>query len=156
MAAPSGLTTSIHTTLFWLDAPLSTASATTVKAAAVTANEITCVTNIGDVGDSANINDVTCYGESVTRQVAGPASQGSFEFTVALDRTNAVHQKLLGLTNGEKKAAIIQVKQGEGISWIYMQGQVASNSESFPSGSDVNSLTIGLARDEQPKKFVAS
>ena len=117
-----------------------------LETAAVSANRIENVTEIGEVAAEANIIEFAVAGEAFSSQVVGQRSPGSYEFTVAVDWSNTLHNTLATLSPNETHGWIVQLfESATNNTFIYFEGRL-SNATIGGGVGEVGTLTLAVAR----------
>lgn len=134
------------TRIFYVPAVLSTVDEASLEAAAIPANRINNVTEIGEVAAEANIIEYALAGEAFSSQVVGQRSPGSYEFTVAVDWSDTLHNTLSTLSPNETHGWIVQLFQSTANNtFIYFEGRL-SNATIGGGVGEVGTLTLSVAR----------
>ncbi len=157
MAVPSGATTGVSQDIYIAAfAASQKPDATAVKTPAkllVSGNLCPNVTDFGDVSQSANASEFTPFGKSAAISVAAVASRDTFDITIVIDESVALHQTMLGWGIGQ--AVEIGVRNRKGLkekaagnaSCDYIKGEVAGIAKGRSTDGFVQ-LTLTIAPSE--------
>ena len=156
MAGTSGITTGRQTKLYYKATNLAEVDETNVLALVADANEVTRVTEVGDLGQSANSFEFAELGKEARTKVAGAPSNDDFTFSVAIDRSNAVHKALYSTaigTAGDLVISIAQGTSGDKQTVYYLKTSLAGKGLATPVDDGVHQYNFTFSLEDSPKVF---
>ena len=134
------------TRIYYVATPLTMVNEVNLEAAAIPANRIDNVTEIGEVAAEANIIEFGIAGNDFSSQVVGQRSPGTYEFTVAVDWSNTLHNTLSTLSPNETHGWIVQLfESATNNTFIYFDGRLANATIGGGVG-EVGTLALSVAR----------
>ena len=134
------------TRIYYVPTPLTMVNEANLEAAAIATNRIDNVTEIGEVSAEANIIEFAIAGEDFSSQVVGQRSPGTYEFTVAVDWSNTLHNTLSTLSPNATHGWIVQLfESSTNNTFIYFDGRLANATIGGGVG-EVGTLTLSVAR----------
>lgn len=132
MPSVSGRAAGFIAQLYYVAAPITTKNITNVAAAAITANEVRDVADMGTLSKERAIIDIPVYGADVMGKLPGQANPGTFDFNVTYDFANATHNALRDNPGTTEHTFIIRFTQGANVSYAVFDGYVANASVGLP------------------------
>lgn len=148
----SGTTVSVFAKLDETVAGTATfADLTTGTGLAIAGNALSNVEEIGDITAEATVVTAGFFGEPIARRYVAQAVPGDLTLTVALDRSNSLHESLSDAGNLQKRIAIALLQRsGANDATVvvvngFLGGQTLTNST-----EDVSRLTLTISQDGRP------
>lgn len=132
--------------LFFVDNVITTKDITNVAAAAITANKVIDVADMGILSKTRNIIDIPVYGADVMSKLPGAADPGTFEFNVTLNMDNVTHVALRDDDGKTPHSFIIKFTQGANVTYICFDGYIADASTGQPYDDRIQ-MDVSVARD---------
>lgn len=118
---------------------------TSIAAAAVDANEIPDVADIGSLNKTRTIIDIPVYGDDVKGKLPGQVDPGSFDFNLTLNLDDAIHTALRDDDGLTEQTLIIKFTQGANITYAAFDGYVADATVSQPIDDRIQ-MDVSIAR----------
>ena len=147
MAAVTGNYAGDITELYYVATPLTTVSETTIEAATTASNRVGNITEPGEVTSEANVIEFNIAGNTFASSVVGQRSPGTYDFTVAADWANALHNTLSILSPNETHSWIVVLNQSaDNKTYIHFTGRLANSTITGGVG-EVGSINFSIARD---------
>ena len=135
------------TEIYYVATPLTTVDETTIETAAVEANRIGCVTEIGEVTSEATIIEFSKAGDEFSSSIVGQRSPGTYDFTVAADWSLPLHNTLATLSPNDTHSWIIVLNQStNNRTYIHFTGRLATSTIGGGVG-EVGTIAFSVARD---------
>lgn len=99
------------TEIYFSDAVIADKTEANIEAVAIPANRIGLVTEIGEVTAEATNIEFALAGEEFSSSIPGQRSPGTYDFTVAVDWSDTLHNTLSTLSPRESHTFIIVLNQ---------------------------------------------
>lgn len=96
-------------------------------------NRVGSVTEVGEITAEATNIEFSLAGEEFSSSIPGQRSPGTYDFTVAYDPSNTVHQALLADSGRQTRTFIVVLRQGT---------TTAANSGAPTSGQEVTYIAF--------------
>ena len=146
MAAVNGVYAGDITEIYFLASPLSTVDEASIETAAVDANEVPNVTEIGTLASESDIITYNVAGATFSGSLPGQRNPGTFDFGIAIDWTQAIVTTIYNDTGKSTRGIILVYNESStNKTYIYFEGRVASTSISGNVG-EVATINCSIAR----------
>lgn len=146
MAGIQGRAAGFIAELYFVSSVMTTKDATTVAAAAILANKVIDVADMGNLAKTRNIIDIPVYGADVMSKLPGAADPGTFDFNVTLNMDDVTHVALRDDSGKIPHSFIIKFSQGANITYACFDGYIADASTGQPYDDRVQ-MDVSVARD---------
>lgn len=146
MAAVQGNYAGDITQIYYVPTVIADKSETNLEAAIIDANRIGNVTEVGEVTAEATNIEFGIAGEEFSSSIPGQRSPGTYDFTVAVDWSNALHNTLATLSPRESHTWIVVLAQSAtDRTYIAFDGRLG-NATVGGSVGEVGTLTLSVFR----------
>ena len=133
-------------TLYYVESPIASPSASTIAAAAIAANQVIDVADMGELTKERSVIDVPVYGQDTMGKLAGQADPGTFDFNVTMNFNDTIHQALRDDTGRIPHGWIIKFTQSaENVTYAYFEGAVSRASVGQPIDDRIQ-MDVSVAR----------
>lgn len=146
MPSVTGRAAGFIATLYQVSAVITSKTATTVAAAAISGNQVIDVADMGSLTKARNIIDIPVYGADVMSKLPGQADPGTFDFNVTLNLNNTVHTAIRDDNGLVPHTYIIKFTQGTNVTYAVFDGYVATADVSAPIDDRIQ-MDVSIARD---------
>ena len=134
------------TEIYYSAAIISDKSEANLEAAIVPANRVGSVTEIGEVTAEATNIEFAVAGEEFSSSLPGQRSPGTYDFTVAVDWSNTLHNTLATLSPRESHTWIVVLNQStDNRTYIAFDGRLGNATIGGGVG-EVGTLALSVFR----------
>ena len=146
MASVQGNYAGDITRIYYVPTVIADKTETNIEAALVDANRVGFVTEVGEVTAEANNIEYAIAGEDFSSSIPGQRSPGTYDFTVAVDWSNALHNTLATLSPRETHTWIVELFQSAtDATYIAFDGRLGNATVGGGVG-EVGTLTLSVFR----------
>ena len=146
MAAVLGNYAGDITELYFSSAVIESKTETNLEAAVTTANRVGRVTEPGEIGAERTVISFAVAGEDYSSSVVGQADPGTYDFTVAVEWEDTLHNTLATDNGKTSHTFIVKLNQGDANNTlIAFDGRIANATIGGGVG-EVGTLSVSIAR----------
>ena len=146
MAAVTGNYAGDITELYFSSAVIESKTETNLEAAVTTGNRVGRLTEPGEIGAERTVTSFAVAGEDYSSSVVGQADPGTYDFTVAVDWTETLHNTLATDNGKTTHTFIVKLNQSDANNTLVaFDGRIANATIGGAVG-EVGTLNVSVAR----------
>ena len=146
MASVQGNYAGDITELYFSSAVIESKTETNLEAAVTTANKVGRLTEPGEIGAERTVISFAVAGEDYSSSVVGQADPGTYDFTIAIDWNDTLHNTLATDDGKTTHTFIVKLNQTDANNSLFaFDGRIANATITGAVG-EVGTLNVSVAR----------
>ena len=134
------------TELYFSSAVIESKTETNLEAAVTDDNKIGFITEPGDIGAERTVISFAVAGEDYSSSVVGQADPGTYDFTIAIDWTETLHNTLATDDGKTTHTFIVKLNQTDANNTLIAFGGRIANATIGGAVGEVGTLNVSVAR----------